>query len=115
MTNAPATPQRERLSLDAQLDKLRRVFKRQEREYERLHAGNNMDAEKRAESVAGLGDIFANFKWFVANADWIKAEDTERKRRARIKREQDEYADEAVGEVLDAFPGATITQTSDAA
>lgn len=101
------------MPLDAQLAKLGRILDDRIGLYRLTAKKQPAKLEEMSTKHAECDAIRRTFAWFVANADWIRAEAKLRQKRAEADAARAaEIADlsqhPAAAAVLDAFPGAEI-------
>lgn len=106
------------MPLDAQLAKLGRILDDRIGLYRLTAKKQPAKLEEMATKHAECEAIRRTFAWFVANADWIRAEAKRRRERAAVDAaraaELDELrADPTVRAVFDEFPGAEIAAIND--
>lgn len=97
--------------LDAQLAKLGRILDERVAHYRRAVEKGARPLEWAAAKHAECEAIRRSFAWLAANAQWIRPEAERRQAAQRLAAEAETLRDEpAVAAVLDAIPGAEITE-----
>lgn len=102
------------MPLDAQRTKLERLLDDRIRFYRLGVRKGTLPLDEAAGKHAECEAIRQTFRWFVANADWIRAEARRRQEAARQQAEIDDLltTSEAARAVVEAFPDAAITLTA---
>ncbi len=95
------------ISLADQQTKLGRLLDERATHYRRAVAKDRLTLEVAAHKHAEVEAIRSTFRWFVVNADWIRAEAQRRKAHAAQMADISERP--AVKALLNAFPDAEVT------